>query len=155
VPALCGDSVRGCFTSIEWEHTHSEFSWLQEYNDEYDETQSPTEIKEESDDDQDTDMFDDSCDNQDSSSHVEHTDIIEISQDELHNLDSYLQEEYVIVDSADAQLEDEAVADHMQEESADVKSEHSENDSSQSVVREIKHYRSSQNHFFLPPLLRR
>lgn len=103
------------------------------YNDEYDETQSPTEIKEESDDDQDTGMFDDSCDNQDSSSYMEHKDIIEISQDELHNLDSDVQEEYVIEDSADAQFEDEAVADHMQEESADVKSEQSENDRSQLV----------------------
>jgi hypothetical protein len=131
-------SLRGYFTFIEWVSTHSEFSWLQEYSEEYDETQSPLEIKEESDDDQDTGMFDDSYDNQEGSSHVEHTDIIEISQDELHNLDSYVQEEYVIEDSADAQLEDEAVADHMQEESADVKSEQSENDRSLSVVREIK-----------------
>jgi hypothetical protein len=136
-------------------HTHSDFSWLQEYNEEYDETQSPLEIKEESDDDQDTGMFDDSCDNQDSSNYMEHTDIIEISQDELHNLDSYVQEEYIIEDSADAQLEDEAVAENMQEESADVKSEQCENDRSQSVVREIQNYPSFQNHFSLPPLLRR
>jgi hypothetical protein len=119
---------------------------LQEYDDEYNETQSPLEIKEELDDDQDANMFDDSCDNQDNSSHVEHTDVIEISQDELHNLDSYIQEEYVIEDSADAQLEDEAVAGQVQEESADVKSEESENDS-QSMVREIKNYLSLQNFF--------
>jgi hypothetical protein len=124
---------------------------LQEYNDEYDETQYPSEIKEELDDDQDTGMFEDSCDNEDNSSHVEHTDIIEISQDELHDLHSYVQGEYVIEDSADPLLEDEAVADDMQEYSADVKSEQSENDSSQSVVREIKNYPSSQKHFSLPP----
>lgn len=136
-------------------HTHSEFSWLQEYNEEYDETQSPLEIKEESDDDQDTGMFDDSCDNQDGSSYMEHTDVIEISQDELHSIDSYVQEEYVIEDSADAQLEDEAIADHMQEESAYAKSEQCENDRSHSAVREIKNYLSSQNHFSLLPLLSR
>jgi hypothetical protein len=103
---------------------------LQGYNDEYDESQSPLEIKEELDDeDQDTNAYDDSCDNQDSSSsHVEHTDIIEISQDEFQNLDSYDQEEYVIEDSADAQLENEVVVESMQEES--------DNDRSQSLVRE-------------------
>lgn len=98
-------------------------------------------------------MFDDSCGNPDGSSYMEHTDVIEISQDELHSVDSYVQEEYVIEDSADAQLEDEAVADHMQEESAHVKSEQCENDRNQSAVREIKNYPSSQNHFSLLPLL--
>jgi hypothetical protein len=123
---------------MEFVHTHSEFSWLQGYNDEYDESQSPLEIKEELDDeDQDTNGFDDSCDNQDSSSHVEHTDVIEISQDEFQNLDSYEQEEYVIEDSADVQL-DEAVIENMDEDSADFKSEQSDNDRSQSVVREKK-----------------
>jgi hypothetical protein len=125
---------------------------LQGYNDEYDESESPLEIKEELDDDhQDTSMFDDSCDNQGSSSHIEleHTDVIEISQDELQNMDSYVQEEYVIEDSTDAQLEDETVIDNMQEESADAKSEQSENDRSQSVVREINPLSFKDHLFFI------
>ncbi|XP_023717919.1 zinc finger protein 585A isoform X2 [Cryptotermes secundus] len=108
----------------------------EEYTEEYGETQSSLEIKEESDDDQDTGMFDDSCDNQDGGGYMEHTDVMEISQDELHSVDSYVQEEYVIEDSADAQLEDEAIADHMQEESAHLRSEQCENDRSQSAETE-------------------
>jgi hypothetical protein len=92
--------------------------------------QSFLETKEEPDSEQDTIMYEDSGDSQEKGNHVEPADMLEESQEEFHDVDSYAHEEYVIEESSDGHAEDDGETDA-------VKSESSEN-FSHSEVREVK-----------------
>lgn len=95
-------------------------------------------MKQEPDSEQDTNIFGYPCDKQDSSSQMEDTDVLRVSQDGLCNPNSYIQDKYILEDSADAQLCDQGATEYVQEESATSKPAHSEDVRSQSVVRKIK-----------------